>query len=66
MNEIGCIGISCCHCVKKLSKDDIYIFEGKHMCDDCAIKAGLFPLEHTGARRDKISERGRRLTIRKP
>jgi recombinational DNA repair protein (RecF pathway) len=66
MNGIGYITISCCHCGKKLSEDDIYIFEGKHMCDDCAVKAGLFPLEHTGARRDKISERGRRLTIPKP
>jgi hypothetical protein len=66
MNEMECKTVSCCHCDKKLSEDDIYIFEGKHMCDDCAMKAGLFPLEHTGARRDKISERGRRLTIPKP
>ena len=28
-------------------------------------KAGLFPLEHTGIRRDKISERGRKLTVPK-
>ena len=31
------------------------------MCEDCAIKAGLFLLEHSGARRDKISEGGRRI-----
>lgn len=58
--------ISCCRCGKKISEDDIYIYEGNRMCDDCAMKAGLFPLGHTGARRDKISERGRRLTIQKP
>jgi hypothetical protein len=66
MNEMGCETISCCQCGKKFSEDDIYIFEGKNMCDDCAMKAGLFPLEHTGARRDKISEKGRRLTIPTP
>jgi phage FluMu protein Com len=66
MNEMGCITISCSHCGKMLSENDIYIYEGKHTCDDCAMKAGLFPLEHTGARRDKISERGRRLTMPKP
>ncbi len=56
----------CGQCGKRLSEEDVYIFEGKRMCDDCAMKAGLFPLEHTGARRDKISERGRLLTIPKP
>lgn len=65
MNEIRCMMISCSHCGKKLSKNDIYNYEGERMCDDCAMKAGLFPLEHTGARRDKIAERGRRLTIPK-
>jgi formylmethanofuran dehydrogenase subunit E len=43
MNEMECITIPCCHCGKKFSEDDIYIFEGKHMCDDCAMKVGLFP-----------------------
>jgi hypothetical protein len=66
MDEKGCMTIPCSNCGKKLSEKDIYIFEGKRMCDVCAMKAGLFPLEHTGARRDKISERGRRLTIPKP
>ncbi len=37
------------------------------MCDDCAMKAGLFPLGHTESRRDKISEKGRCLiTVPKP
>ena len=65
MNENGCVIVSCRQCGTKLSENDIYIFDGKSMCDDCAMKAGLFPLEHTGARRDKISERGRRLSIPK-
>lgn len=55
--------IPCKSCRKKLSESDVYLYEGNQMCDDCAMKAGLFPLEHTGARRDKISERGRRLNI---
>jgi len=55
--------ISCKSCGKKILEKDVYIYEGKDMCDDCAMKAGLFPLEHTGARRDKISERGRHLTL---
>ena len=66
MDEMGFVTISCSGCDKKLSENDIYIYEGRYMCDDCAMKAGLFPLEHTGARRDKISERGRRLTVPKP
>ena len=56
----------CSSCNKKIPENEICIYEGNIMCDDCAMKAGLFPLEHTGARRDKISERGRRLTIPKP
>lgn len=56
----------CSSCKKKIPENEIYIYEGNIMCDDCAMKAGLFPLEHTGGRRDKISERGRHLTIPKP
>ncbi len=63
MNAISETTISCGSCGKKISENDVYAYEGNRMCDDCAMKAGLFPLEHTGARRDKISERGRRLTI---
>ena len=58
--------IPCSKCGKKISENDVYIFKNAQMCDDCAMKTGLFPLEHTGARRDKISERGRYLTIPKP
>ncbi len=36
------------------------------MCEGCAMQKGLFPLGHTGARRDGISEEGRILTIPKP
>jgi len=54
---------SCSRCKKEVSENEIYIFEGRPMCEDCAINAGLYPLEHTGLRRDKISEKGRRLTV---
>ena len=57
---------SCSSSEKKISEIEIYIYEGNIMCEDCAMKAGLFPLEHKGLRRDKISERGRHLTIPKP
>ena len=57
------IEYACSHCGKPLGKETLYIVEEKEMCEDCGMTAGLFPLEHTGARRDKISERGRRLTI---
>lgn len=66
MNERADKTISCSSCGKKVDVNDLYTYEGNCMCDDCAMKKGLFPLEHTGARRDKISERGRRLTIQKP
>ena len=66
MNEIEGTTISCGSCGKKISEKDVYTYGGNRMCDDCAMKAGLFPLEHTGARQDKISEKGRRLTIPKP
>ena len=52
-------------CNKAFSEKDIYTVAGKSLCEDCAIEAGLYPLGHTGSRRDKISERGRRLTIPK-
>jgi len=55
----------CSGCGKDYSENDVYTYEGKRMCDDCAIKAGLFPLGHTGSRRDRISEEGRRLTYGK-
>ncbi len=57
--------VICSSCSKKIAENEIYTYDGKRMCDDCAMKTGLFPLEHTGSRRDKISERGRRLTIPK-
>ena len=55
----------CKACGKEISDDETYIYEGKRMCEDCAINAGLFPLGHTGLRRDKISEKGRYLTLPK-
>jgi len=58
--------LKCSRCGKKISADDIYTYQGKAMCDDCAMQAGLFPLGHTGLRRDKISERGRCLTAPEP
>ena len=53
----------CDGCGKEISENEIYTYEGKRMCEDCAINAGLFPLGHTGSRRDKISEKGRHLTM---
>ena len=58
--------MSCSSCNREISENEIYTFGGKPMCEDCAIKAGLFHLSHTGLCRDKISEKGRRLTIPKP
>ena len=57
--------ISCNSCAKEISENEVYIYEDKRMCEDCAIKVGLYPLSHTGSRRDKISEKGRILTIPK-
>ena len=65
MNEKANTKMPCTSCGKMISETDVYIYEGKRMCDDCVMKDGLFPLEHTGARRDKISEKGRRLTLPK-
>lgn len=58
--------IRCGRCRKPLGPDEVYGGDGCRMCDDCAMTAGLFPLEHTGPRRDRISERGRHLTVPKP
>ena len=55
--------MKCSACGKEIFKNDTYVVEGRNMCEDCAISAGLFPLGHTGLRRDKISEKGRRLTL---
>ena len=53
----------CTGCGKEISEKETYTGEGKRMCEDCAINAGLFPLGHTGSRRDKISEKCRHLTL---
>lgn len=55
--------VSCSSCSKEISENEVYTYEGKQMCDDCAMKASIFPLGHTGLRRDKISEKGRCLTV---
>ena len=55
----------CGSCDKEMAEDEIYKYEGRAMCEDCAVKAGLFPLSHTGLRWDKISEKGRHLTLPK-
>ena len=56
----------CIECNKQIALNDTYNYEGKIMCDNCAMKAGLFPLGHIGMSRDKISEKGRYRTIPKP
>ena len=56
----------CSDCRKEIPENDTYTYEGKLVCEDCAIKSGLYPLGHTGLRRDRISEKGRRLTVPKP
>jgi hypothetical protein len=56
----------CGNCGKETSENEVYVYEGKRMCEDCAIKKGLYPLGHTGLRRDKISEKGRCLAAPKP
>ena len=55
----------CSECKRESSERDIYTIDGRKLCEDCAMDTGLFPLEHTGSHRDKISERGRRLTLPK-
>jgi hypothetical protein len=56
----------CSGCRKEIAKNEEYVYEGKPVCENCAMKAGLYPLSHTGSRRDKISEKGRCLTVPKP
>jgi hypothetical protein len=53
----------CSVCGKEVSENDLYTFDGKEMCDKCCMNEGLYPLGHSGMRRDKISEDGRRRTI---
>ena len=40
--------ITCSLCNKKISGEKVYTQRNKTMCEDCAIKEGLFPLGHTG------------------
>ncbi|SHI57780.1 hypothetical protein SAMN02745216_00189 [Desulfatibacillum alkenivorans DSM 16219] len=56
----------CQSCKRETPDDDGCQLNGKWLCEKCAWKQGLFPLSHTGARRDKISERGRVLTPPEP
>ena len=48
MNEKLDTKISCASCGKMISENDVYTYSGKHMCTNCSMKAGLFPLEHVG------------------
>jgi hypothetical protein len=56
----------CTNCSKEINEGETYTVDYKPMCEDCAIETGLFPLEHTSSSRDKISEKGRQLTVRDP
>ena len=56
----------CLSCGRRVADDETYSIEGKPLCEGCAMMKGLFPLEHRGLRRDKISERGRRLAVADP
>ena len=53
----------CDLCGKAVREENIYLRDNKAMCEECAMMTGLFPLGHTGVRRDKISEKGRQLTV---
>lgn len=55
--------ILCGNCGMEISKNEVYTCNEKDMCEDCAMQTGLYPLGHTGARRDKISEKGRCLAV---
>ena len=57
--------MKCSNCCKDYNENDIYSFGGNLLCEKCAMKEGLHPLQHTGLRRDKISEKGRLLTVPK-
>ena len=41
--------IKCSRCNKEISAGKVYTFRYKIMCEDCAIRTGLFPLSHTGS-----------------
>jgi len=60
-NRTGGKTLICPKCAKDYKDGDFSTVNNEKMCEDCAIESGLFPLEHTGVRRDKISERGRYL-----
>ena len=57
---------TCVDCGKAFDPEDLYEVEGGVRCETCAMKAGLYPLGHTGLRRDKISEKGRLITPPEP
>ena len=49
-------------CGQEFPQEEIYTLAGRALCEACAVKAELYPLGHTGMRRDRISEKGRQLT----
>lgn len=53
----------CTNCEREISENEGYSLNDKAVCEDCFIKAGLYPLRHTGSYFDKIAEKGRRLTV---
>ena len=40
--------INCSRCGKEISRKEACTSQGKLMCEVCALRAGLFPLGHTG------------------
>ena len=38
----------CIRCRKEIPEEKTYSHQGKILCEDCALQAGLFPLGHTG------------------
>ena len=41
----------CSRCDKELEESEFHTHKGRPICEDCLIRIGLFPLEHTGQHR---------------
>jgi recombinational DNA repair protein (RecF pathway) len=47
--------MKCDRCEKEIQEDQVYVYKGNKLCEDCYLHLRLFPLSHTGPYRRVFS-----------
>jgi recombinational DNA repair protein (RecF pathway) len=55
--------MQCSNCHQEINDEEVYVYKGRKMCEECAMNMELYPRGHTGLYRDNICGDRKRLTI---